>query len=343
MSMPGVQRPKLQIVLPSGRYVSGDHINKATTNWQGEPIADPKKHAFHYGHAVLKNHPDLPRVWGEIMSFIGQAYNGNGEAMQRLQYGIAGSDRGGLSLKMKDGDLPNAKGVLNPHIAGCIVFYCSSTLPIKTCDRNNTDMDPALIKRGYFTDAHVTINPNDLTGKNCGIYINPNIIRFLAYGEEIIGGITAEQAFGQAPAPSYLPPGAMQQPIAPGGFPQPQQPQPGFTPQPSPGYPQPMQQPYVAPSSQPAYAPPAGYPSTAPAPQYLTTAAGPAPNAMPYGAPVAPYPSNQMPAGFPTPGANQPPLNSQPPTGFQPGQVYINPATGQPVQPHPSYMQPPQR
>lgn len=380
MALPGVggqQRPRLDIVSPVGRFISGDLINKRTVDADNRPITDPAKHAFHIGLAVPKNDPAFAQFWQQYMAFAQQCYGNNAEAMQRLSRGLVGGRAGGLSLKIKDGDQPNRQGVINENSKGMFVLYMSTTLPIRTATRENQLSDPTSIKRGYWVDVAMSIAPNFEPGDRAGFYLNPSIVRLIAYGDEIVGGLSPEQAFANAPATTMLPPGASMTPVAPvGGMPGYSQPQqPGFTPPGSPGYPQPTQGGYGVPPSQPqgypqqpgGYAPNAGVPSTPMGSPYPMGAAGPAQSGMPTGAPNAAYPSSippQTTGGYPqpgftpqqpgpaygqpgVPGAGMPPMGGPgagPVAGGMPGTGYpIDPRTGQPVQPHPQFLQTPPR
>jgi hypothetical protein len=70
---------------------------------------------------------------------------------------------------------------------------------------------------------------NGATGAQAGIYLNPNIVRLLGFGERIMSGPTPDQAFADRPA--ALPAGASATPVA-GPMPaqQPQQPMGGGMP-----------------------------------------------------------------------------------------------------------------
>jgi hypothetical protein len=373
MALPGVtgqQRPSLNTVSPVGRFVIGDHTTKRTVDADNRPIADPSKHSFQIGLAVRKDDPAFGNWWNAYMQFAAQCYGNNADAMQRLQRGLVGSRAGGLSLKVKDGDQPNRQNVINDNTRGHWIIFMSTTLPIRTVDRNNALIEPTTIKRGYFVDVAMSISPNFEPGDRAGFYLNPQIIRMIAFGDEIVGGVSPDVAFANAPASTMLPPGASLTPMAPGamggGFP--------TGPAPSPSYGQPIQPGYGAPQMQPQQpvygAPGAGNPSIGMGSPYPMGAGGPGSPGMPNGAPGVAYPSNQQPQmqptyqpqpgpqyqqpqGYPTqpagypgvPGAGGVPMGAPGavPAGGLPTGYPINPATGQPVQPHPSILNGPQR
>ncbi len=330
------QTPRLQFILPGGRFITGDHTKKQTTDFEGRPVP-PEKQRFNVGIAVRKDAPGLlqpngaePALIPAIWNFTAQCYAANQIVMQRMQRGFGvGTKQGGISWKIKDGDLPDENGKKIEHAEGCYVFFFGTTLPIKCCDNQNREIDPAMIKRGFYVDAAASISPNMEQGDRAGIYLNLSILRLLGHGAEIFGGLSPQQAFGAVPA--YLPHGASATPVAPsGGIPGlPGMPamsggaapgMPGFTQQAMPGAtmpggagiaPMPGQGGFVP--QQPA--PAMGYPSSA----------------APVMPGVAPVPG--MPQGFPT---QQPPAgNGYAATGYP-----IDPATGMPVQPHPGFLQP---
>lgn len=339
----GQQVPQWNVVTPVGRFITGDVTQKRTTDVDGRPIADPSKHMFQIGLAIRKDNPNLPQFFQQFFGFIQTAYANRPDALQKMQLGLVGSKRGGLSLKIKDGDEPDQKGNRNPHSAGCYVIYMSTTLPIKAANAMNQEIDPKEIYRGCYCDVNITVRPNNEPGDRCGVYINPNFVRFLGHGEQIFGGMTVDQAFGAAPAPTQLPPGASMTPIAPaGGIPgaNPTMPSGQQPAAPSmPGY-QPTQPQGMPPGN---FAPPNMQPQP---PIYGQSTNVPPVGNQPPGLNVppvvgTPYPFNppqqpgQMPAGFPG-GAAQQSGSAPYPTGYP-----INPNNGQPVQPYGGYMQPP--
>jgi hypothetical protein len=78
-----------------------------------------------------------------------------------------------------------------------------------------------VIKRGYFVRVNVYVNGNGVkpneTNKKPGIYLSPNLVELVGYGEEIQSGPDAADRFGKAGAPVYLPPGMSATPVAGAG------------------------------------------------------------------------------------------------------------------------------
>lgn len=196
-------------------------------------------------------------------------------------------------MKYKDGDTGTNKDGTPVNVKkgypGNVVFSLKTTIAIKFYKFENGQnfLINEGIKCGDYVNVQLSINVNP--GTNRGLYLNPNAVQFLGFGEEIVNAPSADQIFGvQAPP---LPPGASATPFAPAGFitppgiPAPQAAPQGFAPPPvaAPGYP-----PQAAPvpvqpnwgvlpqAHQPqGYPQPAGYPPQA-APAYPSS-----PGAMP--------------------------------------------------------------
>lgn len=352
--------PKLQMYTPAARFITGDLTVKRATDADGRPVP-PDEQDYQFGIAIAKDNPDFQRFWGEVFNYAMSYYGTDPEVSARMQRGFISSKgpQGGFSWKIKDGDMPNSKGVINENAKGHWIVYMSTSYPVTAANAQNVSIDPKTIKRGNIIDVAGSFAINGERGDRAGVYINPSIVRFLAFHPdgEITGGLSAEQAFGGRPLPQ-LPAGASQTPPAT-AFPQ-AQPQPaGFPPAAGPGqmqapqYAQPTQPQYAAPPSapyaQPGGVPPAAYPSTTQAPPYQTPAAGPAAYpapGQPSFAPNAAYPSSAGP--FPPAAGGVPPVAQQPafapgapPASMMPASTYpIDPRTGQPIQPQPQFLQP---
>lgn len=192
------------IQLPVGRFVSGSITEKRTTGHDGKPLAEDKQR-FEFGVAVDKNAPELPAIFGQLQAVAMEKHAGYPS--------VTNFSLQGYSWKISDGDKPNAQGQVNSDTAGHFVFWFSSSYPVRTCDQNNTQCDPNMIKRGFYVDVVFNAKNNEATGTQAGIYLNPEWLRFIAYGQEIVSGRSAAAAFG-APAPTTLPAGASATPLA---------------------------------------------------------------------------------------------------------------------------------
>lgn len=253
-----------------------------------------------------------------------------------------------FSWKYKDGDGIDSNGKpysLREGHAGCYIMTIATTTfapPIYKFENGAyRQVTPEEIETGYFVALNLNIKVNVPTNSTHtpGLYVNPNAIEFVAYGEKIMNSVSPEEMFGgrqyQLPAgasatplanntgvgmpsaPSGVPQGyAPVQQQAPQGYPA-QQPQ-TYTPQPAPtpmaapapqGYPQQQQ-----------YAPaPQGYPQTnqppqgmpAPAPDFIHNAG--VPQTAPVAGGYAPQPNA---TGAGVPGATQYPTNPGMPQGL---------------------------
>ena len=272
------------MVLPVGRFITGSMLEKRTVDFERRPIPADKQQ-FEIGVAVRKDDPRVGTVLQEIAAHAFSEYARSPQIQQII--GTYNFEGPGFSWKIGDGDAPNRQGKINENSKGCWVFYFKSSFAIHTVNQQNADIPADQIKRGYYVDVSFTCAGNGEQGDRAGIYLNPNIVRLVAFGEEIRGGISADEAFG-APAPTQLPPGASLTPVAgamalppaaaPQGFPAPA-PQ-GFpAPQPPTGMP-PSTTGFLGNPPAPGMpAAPQGYP---PAPGFAN---GPAPAAVPPGFP----------------------------------------------------------
>lgn len=279
---------KFQFVTPVGRFVSGDLTKKRAKDKDGRDIA-PDKQRFEFGIAFAKTDPAIGALIQQIAQY---AYGEYGKTAPHIAQRVANwmQTLDGFSMKIANGDEPNARGQVNQNTAGHYVFYFSTSIdPIAAIAPTNAQIPPANIKRGWFVDIAGNVAINGLTDNNAGIYMNASVVRLVAEGEEIVGGIDPQAVFANHAAPMQLPPGARPIGSAPGlppgsgmpgvGIPQ-QQPA-----QMPPG--QPMQMQPQQPAQMPGFMPPAtpapgGMPQAAPAGmQPFGAAAGVNPTASP--------------------------------------------------------------
>lgn len=202
-------------VSPAGRIIWGSVSEKQTEGYQGAKY-EAGEEPIQFGLAVLKTDPNVVAMM--LQPLFNQAvagYPNNNVMANRIQQEWAsGFTMGMFKFKIRDGDKPNDQGVVNPNSKGCWVFNFSTKLPLKACNAQNIEIDPKLIKRGYYADVSWSAKVNELTDANAGIFLNPQIVRLLAFGEEIVGGPSIEQAFANHAAPTNLPPGASAVPVA---------------------------------------------------------------------------------------------------------------------------------
>jgi len=111
-----------------------------------------------------------------------------------------------FAWKYKDGDTDvDHKGQpfnLRKGYAGCLVLTCSTEIAPKFFrweNNSNVQINDG-IKCGDYVEVALTIkgHPAKNVKQKPGLYLNPNAVRFLAYGEEIVNGPSADTMFGSA-------------------------------------------------------------------------------------------------------------------------------------------------
>jgi hypothetical protein len=259
-----------------GRFVNGSLTEKRTKDNDGRPLAEDKQR-FEFGIAFPKDDPDFQRILGELYGFLSSEYANKPQLMNMVN--TWWQTQSGYSMKIADGDKPNARGGVNENTKGHYVVYFASNYPPQCCDPVNQQIDPAAIKRGYYVQVAGNVAPNGLENHQAGIYVNPSVIRLVAEGEEIRGGVDAATAFGGTTAANIqMPAGARplgtamtQSPAAPGvGMPAPAA---APTTAPVPGPTAPAGMPGQVGGPAPAQ-PQTAYPSNPPNQQFLTGPGG---------------------------------------------------------------------
>ena len=199
------------------RLVVGSVTDKVTKdrNNNNAPIPEDKQR-YEFGVAMRKDDPDTIRVINEIHGFMAAEWaNDQGKIAALNAYWSSGCE--GVSLKIKDGDKPNSKGKLNENTTDCYVFYFSNWggEPPRTVDAANQDIPGSAVKRGYYVQIAGQIKDNgeaystNPRQNRCGAYLDSDVIRLVAEGDVITGGIDAETAFGGTVATGIaLPAGA---------------------------------------------------------------------------------------------------------------------------------------
>lgn len=205
----------ISFITPVGRVIWGSIHERATEDYDGKAY-EPGKGPYQFGLAIRKDDPGVGDMLTKIYTQAMAGYATNAGLQQRIgqewQSGFAGLS---FRFKIKDGDKPNAQGQHNPNSAGCWVFSMQTSLDFKACNAQNVEVDKKSIERGYFVDVHLGVKVNDNVDATAGVYLNPNVVRLIAYGEKIVGGISIEDAFKGHAAPVALPPGASATPLAP--------------------------------------------------------------------------------------------------------------------------------
>lgn len=210
----------LNVVTPVGRFVWGSYPERETQDYNGNPY-EAGKGPITMGLAIRKDDPNVGALLGSIYQQAAGGYPNNANIQSRIQNEWQSGFSGGLfKFKVRDGDKPNDKGQMNENTKGCWVFSLSTHFAdLRACDSKNAQIDPKTVLRGYYVDVNLGIKVNGLTDGNAGVFLNPNVVRLVAYGDKITGGMSIEDAFASAPAPTNLPPGASLTPLAPAGAP----------------------------------------------------------------------------------------------------------------------------
>lgn len=203
-----------QIVTPPGRIVWGNPlVGRPKKDNNNQPVLKDGKPVTEYQFGLA-----IPKAQ---FAEIGAAMQA--EAQAACPQGIPAD----FAYKFKDGDTgTDAKGgplSAKAGYAGCIVIACSTEFPIPVYKRNGASFEQLTqgVKTGDFVRVQLTINGHGRApgkmGAKPGLYLNPNMVEFLGYGEEIRGSANPDDAFG-APV-AALPEGASAMPVASGPMP----------------------------------------------------------------------------------------------------------------------------
>ena len=139
------------------------------------------------------------------------------QAMQVEAQGVypSGGVPADFAWKYQDGDGLDKKGkpfAQRTGYAGCVVIAVESNFPIKTVKYVNGSYSD--MTEGVKTGDYVMVNI-DIVGHGVkptvrmskpGLYINPKMVRFVGFGDEISNAPNAEDVFGSGEV--ALPPGA---------------------------------------------------------------------------------------------------------------------------------------
>lgn len=200
-----------------------DLVKPSLTDMNGKPRPKPQ---YFFRVAIPKTTPGINEQLIQIAHFAHQAYAQYPFIQARIlppaapghpQYYSIGRKGMQFAFKIDDGDVPNQRGKIGEGYAGCWIFNFATTLPLRCINRENVAIGPENFRLGCFVDVAFGVEPNGKLDHTAGIYLNPNFVRLLGYGQEIQRGPTADEAFANAPA--QLPPGASMTPLAPGGAP----------------------------------------------------------------------------------------------------------------------------
>lgn len=212
----------LYLVTPIGRLVRGAVNERSAKDYDGNEYA-PGTGPFELGFAISKTDPATAEFLGKLyQKACTDAPNLKNRIDAEWQSGFAGNN-GGFKFKVRDGDKPNLKGVVNPNTVGHYVLNLSTTLPVKFTytDQFNlsltdamgqkipprSDISPDHIKIGDYGYISLSTKYNGKIDGTAGLYLSQSAIMLAAYGEAISGGMSLDEAFANVPA-GQLPPGA---------------------------------------------------------------------------------------------------------------------------------------
>lgn len=205
----------IKLITPVGRIIWGSVYDRQTEDYDGNKY-NPGEGPFQFGLAILKTDPNVGNMLMAIYQQAAAGYQNNPQISARIgQEWQSGFTMGLFRFKVKDGDQPNQKGIINPNAKGHWVFAFQTTLPLKCGNTMNAEIDPKSVKTGYFVDIAMTCKINEKVDGTAGVYLNPQVVRLIAFGDEITGGPSVEEAFAGYAAPTQLPPGASLTPKAP--------------------------------------------------------------------------------------------------------------------------------
>lgn len=280
-----------EFTTPPGRWVQGHPLVEQTTNMQGEPLvwktgknAGQPRSKYFIAVAFPKGSPEWAAVEAEIKTFAAQCWP------QFFPQGPHGAcAHPSFSFKLMDGDGIDGLGQRNADktgFAGHMVLraessYAPSIFPRGKYDLGSRITDANMITCGSYVRISVSMESNENIQKP-GIYVNLRFVEIVAYGEEIVTGPRAADAFanqeyalpaGARPTPGAAPSTAAAQGAGPASYGTP----PAYsqpTPQPiaSPTNAAPQYTQYMQPPVPPPAAPPPPPPTTPPGPQ-MTPAA----------------------------------------------------------------------
>lgn len=209
-------------ISPVARLVQGslsleNKIDQQTNKPKLDEHGNPIKECF-IAIAIRKDDPGLPGFMAQLAAQaradFPQLFDANGNCTHPQ-----------FSWKVQDGDGHDQSGqsVANkPGFAGHMVIKMATRYMPKCFHANKYDpsqqiQNPSeVIKRGYYVRVAGTFRGNGVapgTTAKPGMYISPNLVELVAYGEEIQTGPDASKVFGGAAAPT-LPPGASATPMA---------------------------------------------------------------------------------------------------------------------------------
>ncbi len=212
----------IEVMSPVGRLVQGSlsletkmdpQTNKPKLDEKGQEIKE-----CYISLAILKDDPGL------IPFFTAIATQAQAEFPHLFVNGQCTHPQFAMKVQDGDGNDSNGKSVKDkPGFAGHYIFKMA-TRYLPKCfyegkfDPSQQIQNPAeVIKRGYYVRVNVYVSGNGVkpneTNKKPGMYLSPNLVSLVGFGEVIQGGPDAVATFAKAGAPVHLPPGMSATPV----------------------------------------------------------------------------------------------------------------------------------
>jgi hypothetical protein len=203
---------------PVGRIVQGDVFAGSDKDMNGRPRTDKQgnlKTQWFIGVAFPKG-PEWDAMWAQIY------------AVAQRDFPAGDYQQPGFAFKIADGDDPS-NAIKDGFPGNYILRFTTGFCPDGYNAQNQPiDASSGLLVRGNFIEVNFSVRGNGerpaAQGGKPGVFINHSMLRFVGYGDPIVSGPTAEEAFGAAPV--ALPAGASATPIAQAGQMPAQQPAP---------------------------------------------------------------------------------------------------------------------
>jgi hypothetical protein len=186
-----------------GRLVQGHPFESNDKNMEGQPLTDkagnPRVEHF-FAIAIPKTDPEFPKMWQKVQEVAQKGFPG-GE-----------SQRPTFSWKYIDGDTkPDNEGFAGCHILKLKSSFAPQVFTKGAAGKMEQVVDATRLKRGDYIRAYVSVAANG-SALQPGVYLNPNMVEIVGYGEAIASGPSGDDVFGTAPA--ALPAGASATPLA---------------------------------------------------------------------------------------------------------------------------------
>lgn len=223
-------------VTPIGRIVQGNPLiaNPQFDDRTKQPklSADGKQqHNWYINVAFDKANPETLAMVGEIYAEAARAFPQlwpQGVNFQAPNFGCVRAD---FAVKLIDGDTLDNNG--KPHanktgFAGCWIVKISTyagAMRVVDGNKNNAPVTevgsgPNHIKTGDFVVVALDFKSNGWNGdgnSKPGLYMNPDVVQLVGYGDAIVGGPDADEVF-KGVNRAYVPAGMSATPTA-GGMP----------------------------------------------------------------------------------------------------------------------------